>query len=84
MLFSSQICEEIGIKCPVNVKMFTGKSKLGFFFRPLNLEKIKVYIHQTKCDNNDLKTSSKLCALIFLRLEGVLIVTPTTRRCRSQ
>uniref|UniRef100_A0A3Q2Y607 Heterogeneous nuclear ribonucleoprotein L2 n=1 Tax=Hippocampus comes TaxID=109280 RepID=A0A3Q2Y607_HIPCM len=24
----SQICEDIGVKCPVNVKMFTGKSKI--------------------------------------------------------
>ncbi|XP_061683131.1 heterogeneous nuclear ribonucleoprotein L-like isoform X3 [Syngnathoides biaculeatus] len=24
----SQICEDIGVKCPVNVKMFTGKSKM--------------------------------------------------------
>lgn len=28
---SSQICEEIGVKAPVNVKMFTGKSKLLLF-----------------------------------------------------
>lgn len=28
MLCSLQICEELGVKTPVNVKMFTGKSKL--------------------------------------------------------
>lgn len=30
-LCSLQICDEIGVKCPVNVKMFTGKSKLLWF-----------------------------------------------------
>lgn len=25
--FALQICEEIGVKAPVNVKMFTGKGK---------------------------------------------------------
>lgn len=28
VFFASQICEEIGVKAPVNVKMFTGKGKL--------------------------------------------------------
>lgn len=41
---ASQICEEIGVKCPVNVKMFTGKSKLLliiaeiFDFQLLNMQ----------------------------------------------
>lgn len=28
LFFALQICEEIGVKAPVNVKMFTGKGKL--------------------------------------------------------
>lgn len=32
MLCPSQICDEIGVKSPINVKMFTGKSKLLLFF----------------------------------------------------
>lgn len=28
LFFASQICEEIGVKAPVNVKMFTGKGRL--------------------------------------------------------
>lgn len=40
MVFTSQICEEIGVKAPVNVKMFTGKGKLldhSVNFVPLNM-----------------------------------------------
>lgn len=43
MLCPSQICEEIGVKSPINVKMFTGKSKLPLFlFIFLNLYNEKV------------------------------------------
>lgn len=31
-VFVFQICEELGIKCPSNVKLFTGKSKDAFAY----------------------------------------------------
>lgn len=40
MFCASQICEEIGVKAPVNVKMFTGKGRLlghSVNFVPLNM-----------------------------------------------
>lgn len=40
MFCAPQICEELGVKAPVNVKMFTGKGKLldpSVNFEPLNL-----------------------------------------------
>jgi hypothetical protein len=32
LTFLSQICEEIGVKCPINIKLFTGKSKLLYVY----------------------------------------------------
>lgn len=50
LFFALQICEEIGVKAPVNVKMFTGKGKL--LKHEVNFEPVTMLQEKSEQDNS--------------------------------